>query len=564
MAKNVHYEILGKRGASWVIIEVLPERNAAMAKAEKIWNARQYKGVRVLKESYNYQDDSFSTVDIFSRGATVKQSKYDRTGEVSPCLTPDDLYRADGRRSIWDLIGTTLSDWMMTPTELLHSLEHYYKLYNTGQKLQDAVQRSAVAFESEQGSIQERMRKLFKVIDMAVEILKSNADHIPSLEMGRLKPLIGELSDKNNRTFLLTSAVTEYLRPAATLEDKFGRTVVFLTNNRPDWVMQILDQLIAEFFLHKRLLPQLLGEQSERGDFIKLLATLQCDQMALEDKNDSIEVFSDDVLRLNSFLCAGALPLVSHVLGERLLLEVEAAKPVHSGGLIRQLGSLSEIRSLVEKVDLLSGKQDQIIDALAARAGRLINSQSIGDALVEQATAFDKMNYLIDLQKVTIGMSGKRTISNFMMPILTRPEFETTFLGLDLKSPIARMPDIVELQQKVLHADMSEMHRRKIAEKLDSFCQIILNNSQYLKRLHKLDISLQQKAIKLLQMLADHYFTQGDSRDAAENQVRLYMKTDGFTVGLLEGISGEKDQQRALLEFKELLKNACIERVAAG
>jgi len=157
---KVHYEILGRRSTSWTILEVIDDRSSATEKAEQLWNTRGYKGIRVLKETYNKQNHEFTSVEILSRGSVGKTSKYDETGTISPCLSPDDLYSPDGLRSIWQLLGNTLKDWRITPTELLHNLEHYYKLYNFGDKLQNAVQRTAVSFEDTEGSIQDRMKKL--------------------------------------------------------------------------------------------------------------------------------------------------------------------------------------------------------------------------------------------------------------------------------------------------------------------------------------------------------------------------------------------------------------------
>lgn len=43
------------------------------------------------------------------------------------------------------------------------------------------------------------MRKIYKVIDLSIDIMKSTKDSIPSLETGRLAPLIEQLEDKPNK-----------------------------------------------------------------------------------------------------------------------------------------------------------------------------------------------------------------------------------------------------------------------------------------------------------------------------------------------------------------------------
>lgn len=556
---NVHYEILGRRGAgSWTIVDVIKVRKEATEKAQSLWDGKRYSGIRIVKETYNKFNHDFSSVEIFTRGSSGKKSKYDQSGKISPCLTPDDLYSPDGRRSIWELLGNTLTDWRITPTELLHSLEHYYKLYNLGTKLQNAVQRTAISFEDEEGSIQQRMRKIYKVIDASIEIMKANQDALPSLEMGRLKPVIEDLEKKSNKRFLLLSSIVEYLRPAITLSDKFGRVAVFLSGTRPKWVMEILDQLMAEFLMHNSVLDGLLGEKADRGAFMIEIAHLQTGRLADLAAGHWDFDFTEEALRLNGYLADGLLPSTAHVLFERLKLEICSSQAIREDGLIPQLKALHELGLIVAKLQKDVHALDSISEDLTARAGRLINSQSVGDLIDSISNPIDQVHALLDLEAVTIGMSNKRTVANFILPILWRPDHEPFFMGLD-NQPLARMNELVTLQAKVGEADLTEMHRRKISEKLDGFCRTIMDNTQILKKLHRLDISLQEKALKILRMMADNYFTAGECHDRAETQVRLYMKQDDFTAGLIKGMKRAEAEQ-SLLDFKELLVRAGIKR----
>ena len=557
LGQSVHYEILGRRGTRWTILEVVNDRKIAIEKAEELWGSKRFTGVRVVKESYDKINQEFASVEIYSRGANRKTSKYDQTGTISPCLTPDDLYSPDGRRAIWELLGNTLGDWMITPTELLHSLDHYYKLYNAGTKLQNAVQRTAVSYENDQGSIQERMRKITKVIDTSVDIMKANKPKVPSLEVGRLKPLIEELKDRSNKRFLLISAITEYLRPAVTLTDKIGRLIAMLSGSRPTWVLEILDQMIAEVFLHPNILSQFLDEPEDRGRFMIWLAYLQAGRLNLMGEDERSPVFSDEILRLNGFLSEGKMPQVARALFARLKVEIGAPKPICPGGLVEQLKGIDKLKRAIDDLQDDIGMQESMEEALASRAGRLLNSQAVGEMLYETKSPIDQLNALLDLEKFTIGHSNKRMVANFMLPVLTRPEYESIFVGLDSNQPMQRMHDLVLVQKRIMEADLTEMHRRKIAEKLDTFCRAILDNTQILKKLHNLNISLQDKAKKILSLMADNYFTAGDCRTRADHQVRIYMKQPGFTEGLIKGMD-RATAEAELKDFRDLLDRSGI------
>lgn len=557
---NIHYEVLGRRGSGWTILDVKKDRDAATKLAEQLWKSRKYNGVRVLKEAFDKAENDVTSIEIYARGSNRKKSKYDETGTISPCLTPDDLYSHSGRRSIWDLMNASLTEWRITPTELLHSLDHYYRLYNAGTRLQNAVQRTAVAFENEEGSIQERMRKIYKVIDLSIEIMKSTNETVPSLETSRLAPIITDLEGKANKRFLLTCAIVEYLRPAITLSDKLGRVIIFLTADRPAWVLEILDQLISEYLMHEQVLFQLMGERDDRAAFMIELAYFQSGELNLMGEDENSPRFSEEVLRLNSFLAENMLPRSAHVLLDRLKAEIEAPKPIGGGSLIEQLEGLSSVGVAVESLHDDLHALDHVMEGVRARASRLINSQSIADMLAEKQNPIEQVNALLDLEAVTVGDSNKRIVANFILPILSRPEYETVFMGLD-QNPMRRMSDLVLLQKRVLIADLSEMYKRKISSQLDQFCQIILDNTQVLKKIHQLDISLQDKSRKILKMLSENYFTDGSCRTAAEHQVRIYMRQPGFTKGLINHLDRKKAEVE-LLAFKTLLEQAGIKEQA--
>ncbi|WP_308911142.1 hypothetical protein [Pseudokordiimonas caeni] len=556
VSANVHYEIMGRRSSRWAILGVMNDRNEAMAHAEKAWGTNQFNGVKIIRESFDPATQAFATVEIFSRGVSRKASKYDQTGSIAPCLTPDDLYSADGRRSLHDLLHTTLHEWNLTPTEILHSLEHYYRLYNTGTKLQNAVQHTAISLEADQGSVQERMRKLYKVIDLAVAIMENEKGNVPKIEADRLKQAIEEVEAAPNRRFLLACAITEYLRPLGSMNEKLRQIVGFLSPDRPAWVMDILDQFISELLLHDRVITSLLIEGEDRGDFMAQIAWLQAGQLHLNPPEDGKPQYDEQVLLLSGFLATSSLPQTARSLFERLRLEIESSKPLNKKGLLAQLASVDRLRQAVEALKIDISAADALDEALKSRSSRLINTQIIGEMVYDIKDPFAQIEFLLEIEALVVGMTNKRMIANFILPILTRADNETVFLGLG-GQPLKVLPKLTAMQAKVKSADLSEMHRRKICEKLDEFGRTILENTQVLKRLHQLDIPAQEKAAKLLTMLADGYFTDGEARDRAELQARHYMKSPGFTEGLIAGL-GRADAEKALLNFRTLLSRANI------
>ncbi len=564
MGQKTHYEILGLTGRTWAILEVKDDRNIALSRADELWGLQRYSGIRVVKESFTSANNEFSSVEIFNRGHHKRTSKHDQTGKITPCLSPKDLYSSEGRRSIWDLLHVTLSEWNITPTELLHNLVHYERLYNNGVKLQNAVQRTAVAFEDEQDSIQTRMQKLYKVIDTAVDMMRDIEGDIPSLEMGRLKPVVEGLEDKPNRKRLLLAALSEYLRPAVTLGDKFGRTVIFLSAGRPAWATEALDQLIAELLQHTPVIHQVLGgtDEDNRVRFMHQLAYLYVGELNRVEETAYSANFSDDIIRLNSFIADGKLPETSRILWARLKAEVSATKPFIVGALKDHLKAIYDFREEVAGLPIEITEITEIDELCSERMTRLVNSHVIGEILQEIKEPCKQIKELLELEKYTTGAANKRTIANCIMPILTRPDYEAYFAGLD-GNPLQRMPILAELQKGIMESEFSEMHKRQAADKLDSFCKLIMSTTQVLKKLHGLNIRAQEKTTRLLSMIADGFFTDGECKEKAEEMAREYLKQPGFTEGLITGLPASA-QAGKLMEFKELLERAQISRVVQG
>lgn len=548
--QNYHYEILGQKGSSWTVVEIKDDRKEAEESAEKLWKSRRFSSVKVLKEQFDPKENIFSSVEIFNRGQKRKISKYDESKTVTPCLTPDNLYSMAGRASIWELLHNSLYEWRITPTELLHSWNHYNRLYNAGTRLQNAVQRTAVAFEEAPESIQERMRKLYKVIDSAVEIIKANKDNIPSLELGRLKPITNKLEKVSNKKFLMAACLTNYLEPAVTLEDKLGRLAVFLAPSRPDWVMSIFDQIIAELMMHRGLLRQLLVKCESRGAILVSLAYWSAGQ--LERAASMLDIkFSEDVLQINKYIFSGHLPEVAQVLNKQLKNELSSSEPLVADGTIHD--QFEVLYQLNRALGWLADNQARFIGMdqdIASRQSRLINSQSVAEYLTEFDGPILKAEALLDLERVTVSNQVVRLIANFMLPMLSTPENEARLMS-GQKNVTGAMQDIAKIQRRVLRSKFNEMHKRKISEKLDDFCKTIMRKSDMLGKLDRLDETLYVKMNRLLDLLCSDTFTEGVARMSVSQRVQQYLQKDDFQDLYLADVNeDQRDQELARLRLK--------------
>ena len=554
---TVHYEIQGRQTGKWSIIDVKKDRAAAVKMAESLWDKGQHKGIKVLKEDFDSATNVFKTMDIFTRGVEKKISKHDNAGEISPCLTPDNLYSADGRRSIWDLLHNSLYTWGITPTELLHSDKHYLRLYDAGTQLQNAVQRTAVSYEDDEDSIQVRMNKLYKVINTAVDILRGEEKNIPSLEEGRLKPIIEKLDTKINRAFLLTAALTNYMEPALALEEKLGRVAIFMNKNRPSWVNDILDQFSAELLQYKSLNNVLMADCKERGHMLIALAHFAAGQLEKSAEMIGDVKFSPDMLRVNNFIASNILPRTCRRLVNHLLDEIKSSEPITAQfDMIQQFKLLFQLDNALETLSETQPRFGDVSDEISSRQARMVNGQSIADYLALSSGPFKKIHALIHLGNVTTGRTVRRNIANYIFPILSKPENESHMLGLN-NSPIGRMADLAYLQKQIYKSSFDSMHKQQIAKILDGHCNTIVTNTAILSKVDAKNISISEKAIKILDMLNTPYFTYGKARDHAEQMAKKYLSDPKFAPSLLK--DAPKERHSILLgDVQKRMKKAFV------
>ena len=111
MAKpQIHFEIQGRRGASWTILELMYDADKAKEEGEKRFKSSAFPAVRVIREKFDPNDNSYSSMEMLYLGKKIKASKYDDS-EQTPCWKPADLYSYEGRRTITELLGNDLERW---------------------------------------------------------------------------------------------------------------------------------------------------------------------------------------------------------------------------------------------------------------------------------------------------------------------------------------------------------------------------------------------------------------------------------------------------------------------
>ena len=510
--------------------------------------------------------------ELYHRGEEKKQSKFSQSKNVVTCTSVDGLYSGTGRYSIWEIMFTTLEDSALTPTELLYSRKHYDKLHKHGEKILGAVQRVA-SVGGVENSIQKRIRTLWEIIDEAVKQVSDVEEIVPSLEMGRLLPIIQQLEDHPRKKFLLTKSIVDYIAPAVTMEDKFGRVAIFLNGKRTDWAIAILDQILSEMLRHHGLLTMIFpktpcpkqiciylidlfrgelmpslpiedeeqAEQDEEDDEDddeidfeaaekKLKAQAEKAARLVEVKKRRKEVkalFSPEILKLNELVKEDRLPMCRAVLYDRITQYLNGGEHLEGKTLDEEFRAINAV--LEKGKDLPLGDADRIeIDNLCERrVSRSLTGEVIYDYLGSDMNVYNRMNRLLGLEDLIPTPVNKRAIAGFIGPIFESPENERLLSEFDDRY-LEKMQRLTRLQSRILRSSIEDPQRSILSEKLDKCCRMLIEDGELMEKLSKMRISIGKKGVRLLKLINSGHFTKGHCLELANRQLYVWLKEDNF------------------------------------
>jgi hypothetical protein len=593
-----HFELQGRKGPSWTIIEVFDDQQEAMARAERIWNGAQYDGIKLTQESFNHETNLFRSRELFHRGEEKKISKLGPSKNVVACSSVDSLYTGSGRYSIWEIMFSTLQDHALIPTELLYNRTHYEKLHKHGGKILGAVQRVA-AVGGNDSSIQKRIRKLWEIIDEAVAQVSNVEGMVPSLEMGRLLPIIQQLEDHPRKKFLLTKSIVDYIAPAITIEDKFGRIAIFLNGKRTDWAMAILDQMMSEMLRHSDLLTMVLPNTPSkkqiciylidlfRGELMPELEEFDESEIDPEDeeenqkplhqeatqakleamaektarvaeavkrRQDITDFFSPEILKLNELIKEGRLPECKSVLYDRITQILNDGEHLDGDSLGEEFRAINEILEKSRELPLGDADRIEINNLCERRVGRNLTGEVISQYLGADMNVYNRMNRLLDLEELIPTAVNKRVVAGFIGPIFELNENEK-LLSLYDERYLEKMQRLTRLQSRILRSSIEEPQRSILSERLDKCCQMLLADGELMEKLCNLSISIGKKGVRLLQLMNSGHFTKGYCLELANKQLYAWLKEDNFLASYTNEVP-ESSKEQVLAGLMVLVNKA--------
>jgi hypothetical protein len=566
MAQSIHYEIFSRVGAKggWKMLDARTDREAALEFAQKLMADEKATGVKVVKETYNEETGDYLTLKIFEAGHNqVKTAPaQEDVPHALPCFKPDDLYSYHARATMTRLIGDFLARGKITITELSHRADMLEKLEATGTLLQHAIQKVAVAqAASTTTPVAQIIKSLNELTTKAFHrVYRDEKNNLfPKVAVTGFAALATRLAGQSDGLYLLNGAIARHLKDAKGWDQKVF-VLLALAEVAPaegpgrTLLLTAIDSLIAEVLAGSAALHELIGNNENLGAALMCLVQLFLGQ---EPPNAGERA---GLISLTQHFAADDMPEARTAIANRILAEFKSAKRLCPQSLEQEFKTL---RQIANRVVFGIGKylsHEDLIGAFTLRSKRLVTHETLGEYMMEAATADEKLERLLFVEENIIGAENKRLLATFVMPVLTGAGFEAHFSNG--KIPVmTRLQKLAQLQARVRRSGFQENQRAEIVALLDRRACELEMRARIFEAIEAKPGSPVEKATTILRLCTAGVLTEGRLSSRARELVIGYLSRPGFLTGYIAQSSpagAPRDADTVMAELMETLGKAGI------
>lgn len=560
---GAHFEVFSRRGsgAPWAFFGAYPARDEAVSAARDVLTSGHARAVRVYRETFNEDTGEFLSQKVFEEGsAGEKESK---EGVHLPCAKPDDLYTANGKRTIARLLRDALAGWRITATELLHHPGHVQRLELAGTVLQQAIQKWAVKHAGNTGQpVQQIIIKLDELVTEATRrVVVDGQNHkFPSIEKEGFAPLLARLVNAPMPEYLVNGALARQIAHARNWSEKLESLLALISELPEDDTshalgIKAIDGIAAEMLSGSAALVELLGEQPDLGSALIHLTNLFLGRAA------ELQGLSTSLEKLARAFASGQLPSARMAVGERIMREIRVGRRFKSKTLDDEILVMRKLATALVTVQGVLFSPEEFEDAFASRSSHLVLPEVVERYLAGLERPAERIEKLLGLACNVVGNTNKRELVFFINGILGSPRTEAFYV--DGREPIqARLAELRVLQTRIRNSAFHESHRTRMAKAVDGIAVAAERKAGFLNGLAKSSPGPAPLAEQLLLLLAGQGVTEGALTDNVRARLRGTMGNPNFAGSLaaFDDVRGERFQRLLTATGMEGL----VRRKAAG
>jgi hypothetical protein len=565
---QIHFEIFRQHGKSggWSLVEAMENRDAAVTRAKIMMDDGQATAVRVVKETFQESTGDYMSLTIFEAGHTEvnkkKNAKVEEIQTFTPCFKADDLYSYHARMTMSRALGEWLARQKLTVTELIHSAAALERFEATGTTYQHAIQKVAVAQAADsESSVSQIVKQLNDLCTSAINrVYKDERRKLfPELQAGQFGPLATKLGASPEGRYIINGALAKYIASVKTWDAKLQHLLVLMQDlpaEGPGRVLLLtaIDTLIAEMLNGSAALGDLLGHNPDLGHALLNLVELFLGTVV------TAEGASGGINELARYFAKDELPEARAGIAGRILAELKGMKRLCPSSLDEEFKMLRRLGNQLVRGQGKYLSNEDLIGAFTERSRRLVTQEPLTQFMQVGKTSDEKLERLLLVEENIVGAENKRTLSTFMMPIITSNTFEEQ---LCITAPVQqRLHRVAELQQRVLRCGFQDLQKNQIAVALDAVAMRIEARGRLLASIEARITNPVERAQTLLKLCMGGMFTQGDLMMKAKRLMMASLAKPGFLTAYVAQLERERHvkigRDQALAEFSAQLESVGI------
>lgn len=525
--KDTHHEVFVKKHkkASWTLVEATPDREDALALANRLKKRHAKGSVRVVREVWLAEDSEFRGTTIFESGPERFADPEEKKGEASlPCLTPDDLAGPAAR----DTVRRVLSGWLerkqSAPLELLYRADLIEDLDGSDTDLQHAIQKVAIArAQNTDASVHAYVRLLTDLVEKGVsQALREAKKTKKPPKANSFADLAAQIHADGSPEKRLRKAIAEQLADARDFGEK-ANILLSLHSDLPkdpearSFAARETDNFLAEVLSFDGGVRGVIGQSEDLGDQVARLTAVY------EGAPESADLISapDSARLLADGFARKSLP-TSHIeIAKRILAALRAPKRFRPGSVMAEI---ELARQLAQRLIAASGPNlhpDSLVEAFTHRSAKLLAPETVEEALANSKDPAEQIERLFQIEDNIVGDQNKKKLAAYIRARLGGAQAESHFVR-GAGQPLERLSRLTALQARVAKGGFPEADKAELADAFDAVGIKILDETKILHRLEEARRPPLDSARALLKLAASGVLPQGRCcEDAKARALRL-------------------------------------------
>ncbi len=553
--RPVHYEVFSRRtpSSAWTLQLASEDRQQAVNAAEEMLKDKSAAAIRVTKEVLDPETGDYTSATILTKGLIDDKTKVRRAPQSeTACTSPQDFYTAGAREKIARLLEDWLRRQKVTAFELLHRPDLAQRLDDSGNELQHAVQKIAVAEAQDSGhDLHELMRRWQGLAERAVNRLIGDGKKKLFVEIGpnteeAFIAAAERIREHPEKAYVLGGAIALALKDDTTATAKLNRLLRFgqtaVKTPALAWTLPVIEAPVVELFAQKMTISDIVGgngggEAPDLGAILAVMTTMAVgpEVEALAAKDSGVAKHLPPLTGLlggyAQLIAARALPQLAMQLPKRLMIDLKGPRRLRPDD---PKGELEMLRALALCLTSAGndGQREDIHEAFTERSRMLVSADFVDSLTRTAASPGDEIELLIWLGENVIGGANKRQVARWLIASLGALKLERAIRDPGKPAP-QRLAWLAQMQKRVNAAHLPEKDCEEVNAKLGQIGGQVADDVHLIVNLSRSPLPIMQKLQVLLNIAAGQSAPLGPVSDAARAEVVKLMRNPELRQGLM-------------------------------